>query len=83
MYNTDFYKLLNDSQNNSQNLARIVNILKPLIRKYSRIENEITGEFYYDKDLESTIIEYIIHSIKIKSLANKLAIDKEKKRKKF
>lgn len=83
MYNTEFYRWLKSSENNTKSLMEIISIIKPLIRYYSTIEDEITGEYYYDKDFESTLIEYVINSIKIQSLADILAKDKEKKQKNF
>ena len=73
MYNTDFYKLLKSSKYSSRSLVKIINIMKPLIHKYSIIEDEITGKSYYDEDLESTIIEYVIKVIKTKPIANRIA----------
>ena len=52
MYNTDFYKLLKSSKYSSRSLIKIINIMKPLIHKYSIIEDEVTGKSYYDEDLK-------------------------------
>ncbi len=75
-YDTDFYRMLNNAQNDNYTLVRIIKIIKPLINKYSLVEDIFTGKFFYDEDLESTLIEYVIKLIKKYQLSKKLSNNK-------